>query len=146
MQTLLRRAAATGVPLGSLMRLLARFALSDPIENVHPLQSGILRLMHPWERRPDMPRESPWVFWPRFVWHTLRRHALAFRTVARLLLWQRAIAQDPAARAYKDLALTPVSDDEDTTLDLFTKTTGARAAVAHVKRVAELTAVGRVGQ
>jgi hypothetical protein len=146
MQTLLRRAAATGVPLGSLMRLLARFALSDPIENVHPLQSGILRLMHPWERRPDMPRESPWVFWPRFVWHTLRRHALAFHMVARLLLWQRAIAQDPAARAYKDLALTPVSDDEDTTLDLFTKTTGARAAVAHVKRVAELTAVGRVGQ
>jgi hypothetical protein len=65
--------------------------------------------------------------------------------VARLLLWQRAIARDLAARTYTDLALTPVSDDDDTTLDLFTKTTGARAAVAHVKRVAELTAVGRIG-
>ena len=145
MQTLLRRAAATGVPLGSLMRLLARFALSDPIENVHPLQSGILRLMHPAERRPGLPRESPWVFWPRFLWHTLRRHALAVRMIARLLLWQRAIARDPAARAYTDLALTPVGDDDDATLDLFTKTTGARAAVAHVKRVAELTAAGRTG-
>jgi radical SAM superfamily enzyme YgiQ (UPF0313 family) len=146
MQTLLRRAAATGVPLGSLMRLLARFALSDPIENVHPLQSGILRLMHPSERRPDLPRESPWVFWPRFAWHTLRKHALAVRVVVRLLLWQRAVAMDPAARTYTDLALTPVSDDDDTTLDLMTKTTGARAAVAHVKKVAELTAVGRIGQ
>jgi hypothetical protein len=146
MQTLLRRAAATGVPLGSLMRLLARFALSDPIEKVHPLQSGILRLLHPSERRPDLPRESPWVFWPRFVWHTLRKHAMAIRVITRLLRWQRAITHDPAARAYTDLALTPVCDEEDTTLDLFTKTTGARAAVAHVKKVAELTGVGRVGR
>jgi len=30
------------------------------------------------------------------------------------------------------------------TLDLLTKTTGARAAVAHVKRVAELTGGARV--
>jgi hypothetical protein len=35
--------------------------------------------------------------------------------------------------------LTPVHDDDDETLDLMTKTTGARAAVAHIKRVDELT-------
>ena len=67
MQTLLRRSAAAGVPLGSLMRLLARFALSDPLEKIHPLQSGILRLKLPSERRSSLPRELPWVFWPRFV-------------------------------------------------------------------------------
>jgi hypothetical protein len=38
-----------------------------------------------------------------------------------------------------DQALTPVHDDDDETLDLMTKTTGARAAVAHIKRVDELT-------
>ena len=38
-------------------------------------------------------------------------------------------------------ALTPVGDDEDETLDLLTKTTGGRAAVAHVKKIAELTGV-----
>jgi hypothetical protein len=145
MRTLLRRAAATGVPLGSLVRLMARFALTDPIEHVHPLQGGILRLKHPSERRPELPRESAWVFWPRFAWQTLSRHARAVPMVVRLMLWQRAIARDPAARAYTDLALTPVSDDEDMALDLFTKTAGARAAVAHVKRVAELTSVGRDG-
>ena len=36
----------------------------------------------------------------------------------------------------------PVADDEEITLDLLTKTTGASAAVAHLKKVAELTGVG----
>jgi hypothetical protein len=38
-----------------------------------------------------------------------------------------------------DQALSPVADDEAETFDLLTKTTGARAAVAHVRKVAELT-------
>jgi hypothetical protein len=45
----------------------------------------------------------------------------------------------PGAHNYMDQALTPVSDDGDETLDLLTKTTGARAAVAHVKKIARLT-------
>jgi radical SAM superfamily enzyme YgiQ (UPF0313 family) len=139
MKTLLWRAAATGVPLGSLVRLLARFALTDPLENVHPLQGGILRLKHPSERRPDLPRERPWVFWPRFMWDTLRTHAISAHMVMRLLLWKGAITRDPDARSYMDLALTPVRDDEDTTLDLLTKTAGARAAVAHINKINELT-------
>ena len=49
------------------------------------------------------------------------------------------IERDPGARAYTDQALTPVRDDDDVTLDLLTRTTGARGAVAHIKRVAELT-------
>jgi hypothetical protein len=143
MKTLLRRAAATGMPLGSLVRLLARFALTDPLENVHPLQGGILRLKHPSERRPDLPREGLWVFWPRFIWHTLRTHAISVHMVIRLLLWKRAIARDHHARDYTDLALTPVRDDDDVTLDLLTKTTGARAAVAHVNKVNELIGATR---
>ena len=138
MKTLLRRAAATGVPMGSLLKLLVSFATMVPLENVHPLQSGFLRLKHPSERRPDLPRESLWVFWPRFMWHTLRTHAISVHTVMRLLLWMRTIKRDPNARSYMDLALTPVHDDDDTTLDLLTKTTGARAAIAHINKVNEL--------
>jgi hypothetical protein len=41
----------------SYMRLLARFALTVPLENVHPLQGGILRLKHPSERRPGLHRD-----------------------------------------------------------------------------------------
>ena len=42
-----------------------------------------------------------------------------------------------------DQALTPVGDDGDETLDLFTKTTGGGAAVAHIKKVARLIGAGQ---
>src|SRR5262249_22180016 len=73
------------------------------------------------------------------MWHTLRTHAISAHMVMRLLLWKRAITRDPDARTYTDLALTLVRDDDDVTLDLLTKTTGARAAVAHVNKVNKLT-------
>jgi radical SAM superfamily enzyme YgiQ (UPF0313 family) len=144
MKTLLRRAAATGVPMGSLVKVLVAFATSVRLENVHPLQAGILRLKHPSEHRPGLLRESPWIFWPRFVWETLYKHAILAGMIGRLLVWKTAIARVPDARGYMDQALTPVRDDENVTLDLLTKTTGARAAVAHVKKVAELTGGGRI--
>jgi len=139
MRTLIRRTAATGGPLFSLLKLLLTFSTSDPLDGVHPLQSGMFRLMHPSERRPGLPRESGLIFWPRFVWHTLQRNVRMAGAIAWLAFWAIVIARSPQAQAYTDLALTPVRDDEDETLDLFTKTAGARAAVAHVKKVAELT-------
>ena len=75
MKTLLRRAAATGVPVGNLAKYLLTFSTTDRLENVHPLQGGILRLKHPSERRPGLPRENPWLFWPRFGWETFAKHA-----------------------------------------------------------------------
>jgi hypothetical protein len=60
-----------------------------------------------------------------------------------LLAWKTVIARNPDARRYMDQALTPVADDDDVTLELFTKTTGGRAAVTHLKKVAELTHLGR---
>jgi hypothetical protein len=59
--------------------------------------------------------------------------------VVRLVLWSRAISHDPAAASYADAALAPVGDDDDQNLDLFNQTTGAKAAVAHIRRIAELT-------
>jgi radical SAM superfamily enzyme YgiQ (UPF0313 family) len=141
MKTLLRRAAATGVPTGNLAKYLLTFSTTDRLENVHPLQGGIFRLKHPSERRPGLSRENPWFFWPRFTWETLVKHVILARTIGRLLMWQTAIAYNPGARNYMDRALTPVSDDGDEALDLLTKTTGARAAVAHVKKIAQLTGV-----
>jgi len=143
MKTLLRRTAATGGPMDSLVKLLFTFSTTDRLEGVHPLQSGFFRLKHPSERRPGLPRESPWVFWPRFAWETLYKHAILVGEIGWLFAWRIVIANGRDARAYMDQALTPVSED-DMRLDLLTKTTGAHAAVARVKKVAELTGVGRV--
>jgi len=139
MRTLLRRAAATGVPMGSLVKVLAAFATTVRLENVHPLQGGLFRLKRPSERRPGLPRERAPAFWVRFAWEMLRKHVVLAGMIARLLLLRLAIARDPAASSYMDQALSPVREDDEETLDLLTKTTGARAAVAHVRKVAALT-------
>jgi hypothetical protein len=144
METLLRRAVATGVPANSLIKVLVNFATTVRLENVHPLQGGILRLKHRSERRPGLPRERAFIFWPRFVWETLSKHAIIIAMIARLLVLKFVIMRDPAARTYKDTALTSVGDDEEMTLNLLTNTTGAPAAVLHLKKIARLTAVPRV--
>lgn len=145
MRTLLRRAVATGVPLHSLVKLLVTFATAVPLENIHPLQTGVLRLMHPSERRPGLPRENPLVFWPRFVWQTLRKNGLIAGKIVHLALVARLLSRQDGAKQYMDQALTPVDDDDDQSLDLMTKTTGGTSAVAHLKNVARLTAVSKAG-
>jgi hypothetical protein len=67
MKTLLKRAAATGVPMRSLATLLFLFATTMQLERVHPLQGGILRLKHPSELRPGLERPPVWLFWLRFL-------------------------------------------------------------------------------
>ncbi|MCH4546903.1 radical SAM protein [Rhizobium changzhiense] len=140
MKTLLRRAVATGVPLARLVKVLVSFATTVPLENVHPLQSGLLRLKTPSERRPDLPRENPLVFWPRFAWETFRKHASLARTIIGLTISAFLISRDAKSKTYMDQALTPVADDEEETLHLFTQTAGGAAAVSHVRKVAQLTA------
>src|SRR6476620_7730070 len=144
METLLRRAVATGVPVNSLIKVLVNFATTVRLENVHPLQGGILRLKHPSERRPGLPREHAFIFWPRFLWETLSKHAVIIGMIARLLLLKFAIMRDPASRTYMDVALAPISGDEDMTLDLLASTTGARAVVAQLNKVAGMTGTARV--
>ncbi|MGG7581463.1 B12-binding domain-containing radical SAM protein [Rhizobium sp. Nf11,1] len=139
MKTLLRRAVATGVPLARLVKVLVSFATTVPLENVHPLQSGLLRLRTPSERRPELPREHPLVFWCRFAWDTFRKHASLAGTIIGLTISAFLISRDAKSKTYMDQALTPVADDEEETLHLFTQTSGGAAAVSHVRKVAQLT-------
>jgi hypothetical protein len=139
MKTLLRRAVATGISVSSLVKVLVSFATTVPLENVHPLQSGLLRLKHPSERRPGLRRESPLVFWPRFVIETVVKHVKLAGAIGKLAVSAYFIAKDPASKTYMDKALTPVADDDDEKLSLFTKTAGGTAAVSHVKKIAQLT-------
>jgi hypothetical protein len=138
-KTLLRRAVATGVPLASLVKVLVSFATTVPLEKVHPLQSGLLRLKHPSERRPGLPRPHPLVFWPHFVWETVAKHVKLAGVILRMSAAAFFIKRDPASKRYMDQALTPVDDAEEEKLDLFTKTAGGAAAVTHVRKIHQLT-------
>jgi radical SAM superfamily enzyme YgiQ (UPF0313 family) len=138
MRTVIRRMAATGGPVASLVKLLVRFSTADRLEGVHPLQSGVLRRKHPSERRPGLPRENPLIFWPRYVWQTLKLHALLAGAIGRLAIAAMVITLSSKTQTYTDLALMPVGEAQDEELDLFTKTTGARDAIAHFKKVSKL--------
>jgi radical SAM superfamily enzyme YgiQ (UPF0313 family) len=138
-ETLLRRAAATGVPLMSLIKAVLPFIHMAPVENIHPLQAGLFRRKHRDERRYGLPRESIWAFYSSHISNTVVRNLKLVKTLMWVLQIKRRIERDPNRLAYTDIALTPVNDDDETTLDLLTKTSGAKAAIDHIKKVAALT-------
>jgi hypothetical protein len=138
-ETLLRRGAASGVPLLSLVKVLVPFMTMVPIENIHPLQAGLFRRKHRSERKFGLPRESAWAFYPRHILETVVNNLKLAQTICWILLLKRRIERDPARLSYMDQALAPVTDEVEETFDLLTKTSGAKAAIQHQKRVAELT-------
>ena len=113
-ETLMRRAVACGMSVGNMMLYCVWFAGCKKFENVHPLQGGFFRRMYRKDRRADMPRESVFAFYPRYIAHTARS-AYGFANLAwRLGRVRKRIKADPNARAYSDFALTP---DAEVTLE-----------------------------
>jgi radical SAM superfamily enzyme YgiQ (UPF0313 family) len=137
-ETLLKRGAAAGTSLLSLVKALVPFIHMAPVENIHPLQAGLFRRKHPSERRYGLPPVSLWAFYSSHIGNTIANNLKLISTIVWILGVKRRIERDPRCRSYIDVALTPVVDD-DAMLDLLTKTTGARAAVDHINKVAALT-------
>jgi radical SAM family protein len=111
METIMRRAAASGISLSKISNGLMIFAGATTVESLHPLQCGIGRRKVRTQRRPGMPRESPLVFYPR------RAVEIVFEVLrwAQLAIWVRllrkGIAADSASRGYMDEALAPAAED-----------------------------------
>ena len=137
--TLLRRAAATKLPMMSFAKALVQFLTMMQLEKVHPLQSGLFRMKHPSERRPGLPREHALSFYPRHVARLVWRNAQLVGTTLWLLRLKRQIERDPNRLLYTDQALTPIGDHEEETYDHLSKTAGAKAAIEHFKKVVALT-------
>src|SRR4051794_11436906 len=139
METLLRRGASANCSMSRLVSFMFLFGYSVPIEHVHPLQGGLLRRKYRRDRRPGMPIEPIWSFYPQFAWDVVSKTARSLR----LLLWmdrvRRRVQKDPNRYFYTDQAMAPVADDEDETLELLTHSAAAREAVAHSHKIAHLT-------
>ncbi len=133
-ERVMRRVAATGMSLGKMMLLLAYFRGYFAIENIHPLQGGVLRRKYRRDRRPNLPREAVGLFHLRYAAETVWKQAQIAR-----LLWRHAkvrarLKRDPEARHYMDQALTPVADSEFDTLEMFAASDAAKEAVAKVRK------------
>jgi hypothetical protein len=111
-ETVLKRAAATGLRMNKIADVMTAFSSSARIEGVHPLQCGVIRRKVRTSRRYGMPLVNPLIFYPvrsvEFVsvvaqWLTVgwRYHRIKKRIVA-----------DPMSKAYVDDATRPVSIDE----------------------------------
>jgi hypothetical protein len=139
-ERLLRRAVASGIGPSRLATMLAGFASIVEIEGLHPLQSGIVRLKYRTDRRPGLPIEPAWRFYPRFAAETVRKHIRYLGIWLSIDRLRRKVQKDPDRANYRDQALAPVDAAETESLALFTHNEGARAAVQHARKIKELTA------
>jgi len=53
--------------VGKIKTYALYFKGYHPIEHVHPLEGGALRLKSRHERRPHLPVEPAWLFYPRYL-------------------------------------------------------------------------------
>jgi len=134
METVMRRAAATGISAGKTLFLLLWFYGCITLERIHPLEGGYLRRKYRRDRRPTLPVESPLVFYPRYFGELAAKHWKMGQMIWRFSRIRQRIKRDPAARQYTDLALTPMGRDELDTLEMFTMTDAAKSAVTKARR------------
>jgi Radical SAM superfamily len=134
-RTVVRRAACSrlGRPR-RVLDLLLWYKLASSIEGVHPHEAGAFRLKFRRDRRPDLPRKSPFLFYPRYLAETAVK---AFRYM-RIYLESRSILKEvlaaPDRWTYSDTAIAVPDANEFEMLDLYQKTTGGKAALARKHR------------
>jgi hypothetical protein len=137
-ETILRRAQACGINIFRLAQIILWFAGSLTIEKVHPLQGGLVRLKSRRERRPELPMEPVWSFYPFLAWEMLVKHARIVKAGWGIYRIYRKVAASKHL-PYSDQAMMPVSEDDTSTLELFTHNQSARDAVDHAKKIKSLT-------
>ena len=134
-ETIMRRAAATGNYVGKIKTYALYFKGYHPIEHVHPLEGGVLRLKDRHERRPHLPVEPAWLFYPRYFAQTSVK-AVRWATLAIRLEWlARKVKSDPQRLKYMDQALTPVVNEVEN-LELY-KTRSSQAFLDQRRHIEE---------
>jgi radical SAM superfamily enzyme YgiQ (UPF0313 family) len=136
-ETVLKRAAATGVSPGKALFLIVWFKGCIGIEGIHPLEGGFLRLKARRDRRPELPRESPLIFYPKFLLELSAKQLKWAHLYLRLYRMYSKLKKDPRRGEYMDLAITPVTDDEIETREMF-QTQEARNYVVKIQRVEKM--------
>jgi len=142
LETIVRRAYASGINIRSLMPVLFWFSSAVAIEDMHPLQWGIFRLKYRRDRRSDLPLESPITFYARYAADIVRKVVVATKRWRHLKSIVRKVEADPHAKLYKDEALTPVAEEDSDHMELYTHNEAARTAVERELRVAGVKSKG----
>jgi radical SAM superfamily enzyme YgiQ (UPF0313 family) len=106
-ETIMRRAAATGINRTKIFDAVTVFSGSARIEGVHPLQFGYVRRKVRTSRRYGMPIVNPLIFYPWRVFDCIRTVVRWLRLVQRYRAILAKVEADPDKMLYMDEALTP---------------------------------------
>jgi hypothetical protein len=108
-ETIFRRAKASGIKPVRLLNHILQFYFTFIQEKVHPLQGGYFRRKLRRQRRTGLPRENPFIFYPRRVREVAETHGKLVAFYMHLHRIRRRVERDPSP--YADSALTPVEAD-----------------------------------
>jgi radical SAM superfamily enzyme YgiQ (UPF0313 family) len=133
-ETLLKRAVATGINPSRLADMIFQFYGSYFYEKLHPLQTGLIRRKVRSQRRSTLPRENPLVFYPRRLWEILTTYIPGLMFQSRLHRLRKRIKRNPATRQYTDIAITPLQDLEQDHLEMYQTNDAARSALAKANK------------
>jgi hypothetical protein len=118
-KTVLQRAGAKRDSFASSLFALFWFKGCSEIEDIHPVEGGFLRRKVRRNRRSTLPMEPAWSFYPKYFAETFVKFLRWSWMYARMRSIYLSIKRDPKRREYTDLALTPVTDDEFATHEMF---------------------------
>lgn len=118
METLMRRAAAMGEPVVKLMFLLLCFYGCIMFEGIHPLEGGVVRWRGRRSRRPGMPVEPAWTFYPTQIWGAFTTGWQWCALGWKLNQLRRKVENDPSKVHYSDVSLMSFPGESEDQLDL----------------------------
>jgi hypothetical protein len=133
-RTVIQRCVVTGTSPGKTMPNFVWFRGHSVIEGVHPIEGGFLRLKSRRDRRPEMKRESPLVFYPKYAFDTVVNFARWMSLFWRHYRIMKGVLNDPKRHEYSDLAVMPVADDEIESREMF-QTSEAHDYVEKLKKI-----------
>ncbi len=125
----LRRARAWGYDPKHMMDKLFAFHAPVVYEKMHPLEGGLIRRTYRKDRRPGLPLESPFTFYPRQAWGFVSKYWGAYQMHRRYRRILAGVQAEDALKIETDIAMTPVHREEEENLQLFTATLSARQFV-----------------
>ncbi|HWW14919.1 MAG TPA: radical SAM protein [Candidatus Dormibacteraeota bacterium] len=133
LETVMRRSVATDSNAGNMTFLLLWYYAMVALEKIDPLEGGYLRRKYRKDRRPTLPVESPWAFYPHYVFDLLSKHVKLAALVWRYGGFRRRLKRDPDARNYTDIALTPVDEDRSDEMELVATGAGPKPQVVKIQ-------------
>jgi len=133
LKTVMRRSVATNSNAGNMTFLLLWYYAMVALEKIDPLEGGYLRRKYRKDRRPTLPVESPWVFYPRYVFDLVYKHIKLAQLILRYGAFRRQLKRDPEAPNYTDIALTPVEEDHSEEMELAAAGASAKSQVVKIQ-------------